>query len=77
MANGADNPSPPSMIEKIRGKRTRDIRLPMPAGGTRDPRLGRPSTKAQMVEGVDRYQDIMRTMKGRKRQPAKRAATRR
>jgi len=61
------------MIEKLRGKRTSDIRLPMPANGRRDPRLGKPSPGAKLIEGVDRARDMVRKAK----RPTKRAAARR
>lgn len=78
MANGTTLPSPPSLSERIRGKRTRDIRLPMEAGSERDPRLGVPSNFEKLREGLERLQSMGRSgAKRNGKRNGKRAVARR
>lgn len=50
-----ENPSPPGFIEKMRGKRTKDIRLPN-FTGVRDKRLG-PGSE---VDKIRRSMDVLK-----------------
>ena len=49
-----------TFLERIRGKRTRDIHLPQEAHTTRDPRLPQPTTLQSAREGLDRLRDVGR-----------------
>lgn len=75
MANGG-NPSPPGMIEKLRGKRTKDIRLPQEAHTGRDARLPAATPIQSIRENVERARDALRPRKMSKR-ASKREASRR
>jgi len=77
MANGTQNPSPPSMIEKLRGKRSKDIRLPQEAHTGRDPRLPTAGPLESIRENVERTRDALRPRKVAKRAMGRRTGARR
>lgn len=60
-------PQPKSLYERIRGKRTRDIRLPMSADSVRDPRLPKATPMQDIQENAERVRDILRPRKGARR----------
>jgi len=56
-------PSRPSLVERLRGKRTSDIRLPQEAHTTRDPRLPAAGPLESIRENVERTKDVLRPRK--------------
>jgi hypothetical protein len=71
------NPSPPSLMERIRGKRTKDIRLPQEVDTQRDPRLPAASPLESIRENIERTRDALRPKKMSSKRARKRGATRR
>lgn len=58
-----------AFASRVKGKpeRTEDIRLPMPPGGRRDPKLGKPSKLDQIQDGMDRIRGLGRPSSRRSR----------
>lgn len=73
MANG----SKPSFVERLRGKRTKNIRLPQEAHTPRDPRLPAPTPLESIRENIERTRDVLRPKKMSRRNGGRRSAARR
>lgn len=71
------NPSPPSLVERVRGKRTKDIRLPQEAHTQRDRRLPAATPLESIRENVERTRDALRPKKMSTRRGKRASASRR
>lgn len=67
-----DDTAPLSISERLQGKRTKDIRLPMPEGGRRDKRLPAATPGETIQEGLEQARDISRRVKRSNARPKRR-----
>lgn len=68
-----EDTAPLSITERLQGKRTNDIRLPMPEGGRRDPKLPKATAGETIQEGLDQAKDIARRVKRSNARPRRRS----